>query len=193
VAWVYDPHTDEEGCFGWVGDKIEKLSGIRVGYSQNVEITANDANDYEDDQDSLAVMPVRAQAKKESPEPAWMRWVGLALGYFAAIILGVTGGFLFRDWQTAPVIDTMNAIVGCQHIQWQSNLCQSLLGQLVSAPLAPDLRIQPSPLAAPQEQASPLPQTKATPGSEPPVPAKATQTSPKQESSPAHKGNDAKH
>ena len=21
VAWVYDPHTDEEGCFGWVGAK----------------------------------------------------------------------------------------------------------------------------------------------------------------------------
>ncbi|HEV8184136.1 MAG TPA: Mov34/MPN/PAD-1 family protein, partial [Candidatus Angelobacter sp.] len=44
VAWVYDPHTDEEGCFGWVGGNIEKLSAIRVGYSQSVEIKDTDAN-----------------------------------------------------------------------------------------------------------------------------------------------------
>ena len=28
VAWVYDPHSDEEGCFGWVGDRIERLTEI---------------------------------------------------------------------------------------------------------------------------------------------------------------------
>src|SRR5215510_15248352 len=46
VAWVYDPHTDEEGCFGWIGGNIEKLSAILVGYSQSVEITGTGANDY---------------------------------------------------------------------------------------------------------------------------------------------------
>ena len=28
VAWVYDPHSDEEGCFGWRGDSIERLERI---------------------------------------------------------------------------------------------------------------------------------------------------------------------
>jgi proteasome lid subunit RPN8/RPN11 len=28
VAWVYDPHSDEEGCFGWMGTKLERLSRI---------------------------------------------------------------------------------------------------------------------------------------------------------------------
>jgi proteasome lid subunit RPN8/RPN11 len=28
VAWVYDPHSDEEGCFGWIGTKLERLSRI---------------------------------------------------------------------------------------------------------------------------------------------------------------------
>ena len=28
VAWVYDPHSDEEGCFGWTGDKLRRLSHI---------------------------------------------------------------------------------------------------------------------------------------------------------------------
>ena len=30
VAWVFDPHSDEEGCFGWVGGRIERLTQIAV-------------------------------------------------------------------------------------------------------------------------------------------------------------------
>jgi proteasome lid subunit RPN8/RPN11 len=30
VAWVFDPHSDEEGCFGWVGGRIERLKQIGI-------------------------------------------------------------------------------------------------------------------------------------------------------------------
>lgn len=30
VAWVFDPQSDEEGCFGWVGGRIERLTEIGV-------------------------------------------------------------------------------------------------------------------------------------------------------------------
>jgi proteasome lid subunit RPN8/RPN11 len=30
VAWVYDPHSDEEGCFGWQGDRIVRLTQVDV-------------------------------------------------------------------------------------------------------------------------------------------------------------------
>lgn len=30
VAWVFDPHSDEEGCFGWVNGRIERLMRIAV-------------------------------------------------------------------------------------------------------------------------------------------------------------------
>jgi proteasome lid subunit RPN8/RPN11 len=30
VAWVFDPHSDEEGCFGWVEGRIERLTRIAV-------------------------------------------------------------------------------------------------------------------------------------------------------------------
>jgi proteasome lid subunit RPN8/RPN11 len=30
VAWVFDPHSDEEGCFGWVGERLERLTQIAV-------------------------------------------------------------------------------------------------------------------------------------------------------------------
>src|SRR5438270_1746769 len=107
VAWVYDPHTDEEGCFGWVGDKIEKLTAIRVGYSQSIDVAASGANDYEDEDAALDSM-VKVRGERGSEEPAWMRWTSMALGYLAAIILGVAGGFLFHEKQTASLVDTMN-------------------------------------------------------------------------------------
>jgi proteasome lid subunit RPN8/RPN11 len=28
VAWVFDPHSDEEGCFGWVSGRLERLKQI---------------------------------------------------------------------------------------------------------------------------------------------------------------------
>src|SRR5947209_9921098 len=30
VAWVYDQHSDEEGCFGWVGPRLKRLARINV-------------------------------------------------------------------------------------------------------------------------------------------------------------------
>ena len=30
VAWVYDPHSDEEGCFGWVSGEVHRLSSLSV-------------------------------------------------------------------------------------------------------------------------------------------------------------------
>src|SRR6476646_3847852 len=89
VAWVYDPHSDEEGCFGWVGGQIEKLNAIRVGYSQAVEITSPGRNDYyeEESDDMFVDSLVRShrEEEKEPEEPAWFRWTRIATGYLAAI------------------------------------------------------------------------------------------------------------
>src|SRR6266576_5422514 len=30
VAWVYDPHSEEEGCFGWEGDRLKRLARIDI-------------------------------------------------------------------------------------------------------------------------------------------------------------------
>jgi proteasome lid subunit RPN8/RPN11 len=114
VAWVFDPHTDEEGCFGWIGGNIEKLSDIRVGYSQPVEITnagASDYNDYEVGDDELAFgSMVRAShnkpnGKQRTQEPEWVRWMSRALGYLAAMIVGIMLCFVFLNWRWAPVFE----------------------------------------------------------------------------------------
>lgn len=30
IAWVFDPHSDEEGCFGWIENKVEPLTRLSV-------------------------------------------------------------------------------------------------------------------------------------------------------------------
>jgi proteasome lid subunit RPN8/RPN11 len=37
VAWVFDPHSDEEGCFGWVNGRIERLTRIAVQHRRDGE------------------------------------------------------------------------------------------------------------------------------------------------------------
>lgn len=106
VAWVYDPHTDEEGCFGWVSGNIEKLSAIRVGYSQAVEVTDSAASDYEDADEALDSM-VRLQDKPRTQEPAWMKWMSMIVRYLAAFMVGFVLCYLFLNWQWAPLVDRL--------------------------------------------------------------------------------------
>lgn len=34
IAWVYDPHSDEEGCFGWSAGSIVKIDDVAVRFGQ---------------------------------------------------------------------------------------------------------------------------------------------------------------
>lgn len=106
VAWVYDPHTDEEGCFGWIGDKIEKLSAIRVGYTQSVEITDSGSSDHEEGDEDVAVASrVRVHNEKDSSEPAWIKWTSRTIGYLSVMVLGFMLCFVFLNWRWAPVFE----------------------------------------------------------------------------------------
>jgi proteasome lid subunit RPN8/RPN11 len=108
VAWVYDPHTDEEGCFGWVGGKTEKLSGLRFGYSQSVDSTisaAVDDNDYSGED----LEPARHggfgfqdDAKEARRDPAWLRWTSQIMSYVAVSGMGFVLGVLLLMWRWGP-------------------------------------------------------------------------------------------
>jgi proteasome lid subunit RPN8/RPN11 len=183
VAWVYDPHTDEEGCFGWVGDKIEKLSSIRIGYSQSIEITGPGASDYEDEE---APPDPGVQVKHGGPsrEPAWVRWTSMALGYLAAVVLGVGLGFLLRGRQLAQASQLLGA---CQQIaEHPVDSCQQILQQYAPSMLAPTF-VPATPLAQPAAAGPPAAGGQKSPGPE------NSPASPPQEKSPAQKGNNGKH
>ena len=153
VAWVYDPHTDEEGCFGWIGGSIEKLSAIRVGYSQDVDIAGAAAHDFEEDDDALDSM-VCADREQRPPEPAWMKWTTQILGYAAAILLGLVSGFMLRNWQLAPVVESYQQIM-----DHPLDACRVLLQPYISVPPQQNGLVAPSQI--PQQASPESPRQKA--------------------------------
>ncbi len=164
VAWVFDPHTDEEGCFGWIGGNIEKLATVRFGYSQAVEITHSEIDDSEEPLDDSALESlVRPQREKQREEPVWVKWAGLALGYLAAIVLGFAGGFVLRDFQLAPAVENYKII-----LEHPMEACQQLLGPYM------------------QQQRPGSPQPAGAPTQNP-------QPSSPQQNPPAEKSNNGKH
>lgn len=102
VAWVYDPHTDEEGCFGWVGGATEKLSSIRLGYSQSIEIGSAAANDREHEEDGDAEAGVQLNARPEGAgrEPEWVTWASRILTALSLLALGFAAGLFL--WDLSP-------------------------------------------------------------------------------------------
>ena len=44
VAWVFDPQSDEEGCFGWVKGRIERLTQIAVQDRRGGEVAESSAS-----------------------------------------------------------------------------------------------------------------------------------------------------
>jgi proteasome lid subunit RPN8/RPN11 len=206
VAWVFDPHTDEEGCFGWVGDKIEKLSAIRVGYSQDVEITAGSSDHEEDDVAFDPVVNVHGGQSQGSKEPAWMRWATAALGYLAMAVLGFVGGYELMAFKASKWADDLATY---QYIQQHPvDACQQILRQVLSLPSgpavvpgAPGTETAPPGAQAPPTTGAQAPpttgaQTAPTPGVQA-APAHGVQNpkpaSPQQGTAPAQKGNDGKH
>lgn len=51
IAWVYDPHNDEEGCFAWHEGKIEKIDDVAFRYGQ----ACNDSVDIDTDEETVVV------------------------------------------------------------------------------------------------------------------------------------------
>jgi len=133
IAWVYDPHTDEEGCFGWINGKVEKLSGVRFGYSQSVDHVAAAVTD--DDSDADGTIPESNfdnPAKAEREAPAVVRWTGPALICFAIALLSAAGGYVFGGRQVAGQLERElpPALEACQQIaQHPVEACREILQQ----------------------------------------------------------------
>jgi proteasome lid subunit RPN8/RPN11 len=162
VAWVFDPHTDEEGCFGWVSGKIEKLTGVRFGYSQSVDLNGSEAGnanfDHADDDGEHSrgaedLLGKRFPASR-AEEPAWVKWVSWSLGYLAAVVLGAAVGFLFGERNVAKKVEQeLGPTLGaCQQIlEHPVQACQEMLQHYGPAPSgATTLPAETQPKAAPQ-------------------------------------------
>ena len=106
VAWVYDPHTDEEGCFGWMDGEVHRVPLFSVV----------DSGDDGSERTPKAVEPAHneiAERKTGSAAPRWIRWSVTTLSYVAAMVLGFAiAHFLFPSF----MLVTVDPVTGEPHL-----------------------------------------------------------------------------
>jgi proteasome lid subunit RPN8/RPN11 len=98
VAWVYDPHSDEEGCFGWVDGSIHRITSLSVAdrNGDGVERTPKESSaEWSDLEDVRPIDKTDRRGKRIS-----VRF----LSHLAAVLLGfVIAYFLFPRLLIVPV------------------------------------------------------------------------------------------
>ena len=111
VAWVFDPHSDEEGCFGWVGGRIERLTQIGVvdrrggedaqegGRPEPVAADGAVADDPAARREKRKISPIRirrldAEEATESSDCSLERLVFRVFFYLVALALGFASGLV---------------------------------------------------------------------------------------------------
>ena len=107
VAWVFDPHSDEEGCFGWVGGKIERLTqisvtdrrgGERAEATSRPEPSLAAVPDSDDTAESWKTSPSRESASDEPDDDSSLQ--RLVAGFFSHLTLLLLGFLL--SWYFFP-------------------------------------------------------------------------------------------
>jgi proteasome lid subunit RPN8/RPN11 len=162
VAWVYDPHTDEEGCFGWVSGEVHRLSSLSIvdRNGDGVERTpkrphsAMPAPDEEEDECFVDTPSRRSKATSR-----WMRWGGAFLTHISALLVGFALAYLLFPRVLALMIDPATGEI----IVRDGRELLPYLDQRI--PLPGTLR-EPQPLSAPPPSTTaPAPAQPASPRS----------------------------
>lgn len=90
IAWVYDPHSDEEGCFGWNNGRIERLAELRVR-DEGISSGAETSSLKDSSEDEMIVAPADDWRSESSRPNIFLR----LLPYAAALLLGAAVTFFF--------------------------------------------------------------------------------------------------
>jgi len=92
VAWVYDPHSDEEGCFGWQAGRIVRLTQIDVvdrrGGEGPEETTLPKTISDTNRRDDHGTPRVELIANDESDEDSLQRLATAVLSHLSVLVLG---------------------------------------------------------------------------------------------------------
>jgi proteasome lid subunit RPN8/RPN11 len=108
VAWVYDPHSDEEGCFGWAGERLERVSELHVKDDKGGE-EAGETGKPEpvggiDEQDEAS----EENDSSEVGPPAWLKWVLGVMSHVLLLALGFFAAWIFFPRQQIFFVDPLN-------------------------------------------------------------------------------------
>jgi proteasome lid subunit RPN8/RPN11 len=172
VAWVYDPHTDEEGCFGWVGGEIHRLAELSImdRNGDGVEHTpkrsgAGHSSLDDDEEESVAA----ASSGRPAPTPAWIRWSGIFLTHVSVLLAGFAIAYFLFPRYLAMMVDPLTG----EHVlcDVRSEQCMAVPDSLPgpAGPMPPPAT-QPSSSTPPASPSTPPPTQPQAPA-QPPAPA----------------------
>jgi proteasome lid subunit RPN8/RPN11 len=108
VAWVYDPHSDEEGCFGWAGERLERVSELHVRDDKGGE-EAGETGKPEpvggiDEQEEAT----EENDSPEAPPPMWLKWMVGVMSHVLLLALGFVVAWIFFPRQQIFFVDPVN-------------------------------------------------------------------------------------
>lgn len=85
IAWVYDPHSDEECCFGWRDGKIEKVNDVSFRFAQPCgEVTAPSEEE---------VVTINKAGEEERID--WMAMLRDVAVWAAFLVIGAVASFFY--------------------------------------------------------------------------------------------------
>jgi proteasome lid subunit RPN8/RPN11 len=109
VAWVYDPHSDEEGCFGWRNGRLERVGefefvdgrgGERADATGKAEPVTNDSDDGPD-----PAPEKRTTRKATESDDELSKLTKIVSNVFSYLAIFALGGFFV--WYLLPRILVM--------------------------------------------------------------------------------------
>lgn len=171
VAWVYDPHTDEEGCFGWFDGKIERIAALSVvDLNGDGDERTPKEHTYEEIPEPESKPNRDKQSDKEKALPVWARIALNTVSYLAVAMVAFfvalrffsppyylpvaadprTGqymGFVLDPRTGSPIVgpDGLPEVIGPLHIE---QLLRSQMPGAAPAPTVPAPTALPAPTPA---------------------------------------------
>ncbi len=106
VAWVYDPHTDEEGCFGWIDGEIHRIPAYTIldNNGDGAERTPKNSEASRPDPDDDPPTKYSDQSREKKPA-RWLQWTVYALSYLSVLFLGFMVAYLLFPRLIAIPVD----------------------------------------------------------------------------------------
>ena len=101
VAWVYDPHSDEEGCFGWRGERIERLAQFSFVDGRGGEVAGGSDNPrsragrMEEQSESEGEDQRQTTSEEDSDLSRLAKTVYAVFSYLAIFLLGAVLAWYF--------------------------------------------------------------------------------------------------
>jgi len=108
VAWVYDPHSDEEGCFGWAGERLERVSELHVNDDKGGEAAGETGKP-----EPVGGIDEQEEASEENDSsevgpPIWLKWVLGVMSHVLLLALGFFAAWIFFPRQQIFFVDPLN-------------------------------------------------------------------------------------